>query len=198
MSADVGVILGSLLDSNSAHVSEIHADDHIFSSYFVAEHGLVLDGGGALVFEDGLFVAGDLVLSNFSSVTFKGNVEVSGNVIIDAGTSIVFDNLFTAGGAVTLSSDEIDFLGGAGSAGIAGNLALKSHTAGLDVRVGFTADTLGSLGLTDSDLAAFHAGGKVTIGAAGFAGGIVIDSADFQNDVAITGADITVQQSLVA
>ncbi len=199
MSADVGIVLGSLLDLASKQGGvETPQGDLVFGSHVTAEHGLVLDGGGALVFEDGLVVTGDLVLTHASSVTFKGNVEVTGNVIIDAAGTILFGSLFSAGGAVALASDEVDFLGGAGSAGIAGDLSIQAHTAGLPIQVGFTADAFGSLGLTDADLAALNAGGKLTIGSAGSSGTVLIDSAEFRSDVSIFGADISVQQGLFA
>lgn len=199
MSADVGIVLGSLLAQSAAQGGvEIPHGDLVFDSHVTADHGLVLDGGGAVVFEDGLVVTGDLVLTHATSVTFKGSVEVTGNVIIDAESSILFGNLFTAGGSVMLASDEVDFLGGAGSAGIAGDLAVRSHTVGLPIHVGFVAEASGSLGLTDADLAALNAGGKVTIGEMGSSGVVLVDSAEFRSDVSLFGSDITVQHGLVA
>ena len=174
MSADVGIVLGSLLDPYDADASP---SDHIFASHLTADHGLALDGGGALVFEDGLTVTGDLVLTHAASVTFKGRVEVTGKLIIDA--------------------DEIDFLGGAGSVDVAGDLSIQAHTAGLATQVGFTADSLGSLGITDADLAALRVGGKVAIGDAK-SGAVVVDSAEFHNDVSIAGSNVTIEQTLLA
>jgi hypothetical protein len=199
MSADVGSVFASLLELATAHggVETAHGD-LVFDHHVNADHGLVLDGGGAIVFEDGLVVTGDLVLTHASSVIFKGSVEVTGNVIIDAAASILFGNHLTAGGTVALASDEVDFLGGAGSAGIVGDLTIKVHTVGLPIHVGFTADTSGSLGLTDADLAALNAGGKVMIGAPGSYGLVLIDSAEFRNDVSIVGSDVTIQHTLLA
>lgn len=196
MSSDVGAIFGSLLSDPHAHGGvESASGDLIFGDAVNADHGLVLHGGGDLVFEDGLVVKGDLVLTNATSVTFKGNVEVTGKIIIDATGSIVVGEHLTAGGTVSLTSDEVDFLGGANSVAATGDLTIKTHTSGFATQVGFTSDALDSLGLTDTDLAALQVGGKIVIGGSG---SVVVDSAEFQNDVSISGSDISVQDSLLA
>ena len=193
MSADVGLVLGSLLSADDHGASET-----IYSNLLTADHGLVLDGGGSFVFEEGLIVTGDLVLTHADSVVFKGGVSVTGNVIINAGQSIIFGSSLTAGGAVALASDEVDFLGGAGSASIAGDISLSAFTIGSTVEVGFDHDSATSLSLTDSDLSALHVGGRIEIGKNGLGGLLVVDSAEFQNDVTLAGSDVTVQGSLIA
>src|SRR5882724_11664779 len=101
MSADIGIVLGSLLETAKTYGGvETPHGDLVFGSQVTADHGLTLDGAGAVVFEDGLVVKGDLVLTHASSVTFKGNVEVTGKIIIDADASIVFGDHLTAGGSV--------------------------------------------------------------------------------------------------
>ena len=181
-------------DSHGDHAS------HVFHTSLFDGDGLTFDAtdGGSIVFEGGLIVHGDLVLTGAHSVNFLGAVEVTGRVVIAAGSSIVFGDLFSAGGGVSLAADEVDFLGGAGSATIGGSLALAGATAGLPVRLGFTADAAGSLDLTDADLAAISAAGGVQIGSLHETGSVLVDSAGFTGNVAIAGSDITVQVSLSA
>ncbi len=199
MSADVGFVLGSLFETAQTYGGTESADGGlVFGSAVTAEHGLMIDGAGAIIFADGLLVHGDLVLTHAGSVTFQGDVQVTGRVIIDAATTIQFGSHLNAGGAVALSADAIDFLGGAGSAALAGDLTVKTHTAGLATQIGFAVDSSGALSLTDSDLAALHLGGKLAIGGTESTGAVVVDSAQFQSDVAIGGSDITVEHVLLA
>jgi|GEM_PF-5898647 len=195
MSADIGVLFGSL---SAPQTPEHIADTDLFSTHFTSDHGVAFDTSGALVFEDGLTIKGDLIVTHASSVTFKGSVQVTGNIIIDSSTSIVVGDGLSVGGSALLLSDEVDFLGGVGSAHISGDLVVRGHSSMFDVEIGASADSAGRLDLTDADLAAVELGGKMTIGTAGATGAVVVDSAIFHSAVDLVGSTITVQGHLYA
>jgi filamentous hemagglutinin family protein len=99
----------------------------------------------------------------------------AGTVILGAGTANVAD--------MTVTADEINFTGGAGSITATGAVLLQGATAATTIGVGGGA---GTLDISDTDLAAIADGAtSITIGQASQTGLVTVDTSAFRDPVTI-------------
>ncbi len=184
---------------------------------------LSLNAGAGNIDFDGAAGGADpfssLSITNAANVTFDSTVATDGTLTQAAGTGtttftgaanaasydvtatagIVTSNTLTAtgGGTISLSSDELNFGGGANSIIGTGTLTLKQATAAATVGVGSGAGL--TLDLTDADILAVKDGfSSITIGD-GASGNVIVDGATFLDNLTISsGADLTIQTAALS
>jgi hypothetical protein len=99
----------------------------------------------------------------------------AGTVVLGAGTAAVAN--------LTVTADEINFTGGAGSIAATGDVLLQGATAATTIGVG---GGVGTLDLNDTDLAAIADGAtSIMIGQAGQTGLVTVDTSTFRDPVTI-------------
>ncbi len=159
----------------------------------IASGGLAQTGSGAVSIGANVAATG-APISFAGPVTFTQPVELLGG-------SIAFLNTAAAGSrAITLTADEIDFLGGANSFTGSSTLLLRPTASTVSIDIGSPAGGTGTLDLGDTDLAALADGfSSITIGRADGRHAIVIGSATFRDPTTIrtpSGGGITVAGTL--
>ncbi|HRQ72648.1 MAG TPA: hypothetical protein PLU35_06440, partial [Phycisphaerales bacterium] len=158
-----------------------------------ASGGLSQTGAGPVSIGANITAAG-APISFAGPVTFAQPVELLGG-------SITFLNSAAAGSrAITLTADEIDFLGGANSFSGSSTLLLRPTAATVSIDIGSPAAGAGTLDLSDTDLAALADGfSAITIGRADGQHAIVVGSATFRDPTTIrtpAGGSITIAGTL--
>jgi len=130
--------------------------------------------------------AGNITTSN-ANITFNGPVTQTGNVTLQAGTgTIAFKSSWAAGNnPLTLSADEMNFLGGNNSVTGTNTLTLGAATSNQAIAIGGVEDTgQSTLDLTQPDIDAGGGFSLITI-AANQTGNITINPVSFDDPVSI-------------
>ena len=114
-----------------------------------------------------------------------GATAVGGNLSLASQTSITATSTLTAGGNITLTSDEIDLLGGAASVSGPGTLLLQPVAADVSIDIGSPPGGTGTLDISDADIAAIAGFSSIVIGRELGEHTIVIGSASFAAPITI-------------
>ncbi len=114
-----------------------------------------------------------------------GATAVGGNLSLASQTSITATSTLTAGGNITLTSDEIDLLGGAASVSGPGTLLLQPVAANVSIDIGSPPGGTGTLDISDADIAAIAGFSSIVIGRELGEHTIVIGSASFAAPITI-------------
>ncbi|NDE18475.1 hypothetical protein EBZ80_26570, partial [bacterium] len=152
---------------------------------------------------------------NLGTVTFTAasTVDTTNNGAVPAGANLTLvnalggQNLTLIGGTagtvdlagatvanLTVTSNAIDFTGGANTITSTGAVLLQGATAATTIDVGSPAGGTGILDISDADLAAIASGAtSLTIGQATQSGTIVVGSSAFQNPVIIQAPSGAIQ-----
>lgn len=134
-------------------------------------------------------IASNLDFGNGTVTLGPSEVQASGvEVSVGTGTLTFNGTLAVNANNLTLTGDEIDFLGGAGSVTGTGDLVLRPSAGGLGIGIG-TAEIGGRLDLSDVDLAALAGTfNLVTVGRSGGTHAFTVDSATINNPFLFRGA----------
>lgn len=147
-------------------------------------------GTGAVVLEAG-------VATQNQNISFAGAITVDENATVNAGTATIAlaDDVDLTDNTLTLTGDEIDLNGGAGTVtGTGGSIVLQPSAAGVTIGVGGAA---GTLDLSAVDIAALGTGiDSVTIGRSGGTHDITIDASTFTSATTFRGGAIAVNGQL--
>lgn len=156
----------------------------------IANSGTLTLGGAVSLTGAGAFTqsgtGGVALNANVSTqnqnVSFNGPITVGANATIDAGTATIAiaDDIGLANRTLTLTGDEIDFTGGAGSiSGSGGSIVLQPSASGVTIGV---AGGAGTLDLSNTDLAALGTGiDSIAIGRAADNHAITINTTAFNS-----------------
>jgi fibronectin-binding autotransporter adhesin len=146
---------------------------------FVIASNLDFGGGQITIGDADVQASGIEVTVGTGLLTFTGDLSINAN------------NL-------TLTANEINFNGGAGSVTGTGDLVLRPSAAGFGIAVG-AANVGGRFDITDTDLAAMASTfNLITVGRAGGTHAITIESAELTNPFLIRGGAIEVTTDGVA
>ncbi len=155
------------------------------------------DSGATLANRDA--GAGDIVMAAGTTLNAgtAGTTLTIGTLSTAGGISAM--GLISTGGAITLTGDSIDLLGGANSVSSTGALTLQPVTAGVSIGVGTGA--AGTLSIDDTDLAALANGfSSITIGRSTGTHAITVNAHTFTDPVTLrasgAGGAITVNGAL--
>jgi filamentous hemagglutinin family protein len=129
-------------------------------------------------------------LISAAAIVLGGSLVLTANTTLNAGTgTFSAAGIDTAGFDLTITADEIDFLGGAGSVFGGGDLLLQPFTTSLDINIAGASEIAGPLDLTTTDVDAFShpLGGftSITLGRSNGSGDIHIDAVTFYDPTTI-------------
>ena len=131
--------------------------------------------------------AGDITTTN-ANITFNGPVTQTGDVALTAGTgTIAFDSSWTAAdNPLSLTADEMNFLGGASSVTGTNTLLLEPATPGLAIAIGGNADIgVDTLDITQQDVNALGGFSPLTISANETGNITIINPVTFNSSVSL-------------
>jgi filamentous hemagglutinin family protein len=134
-----------------------------------------------------VFTASDITTTN-ANITFNGPVTQTGNVALRAGTgTIAFNSRWTgADNPLSLTADEMNFLGGASSVTGTNTLSLEPATPDLAIAIGGNVDTgANTLDITQQDVNALGGFSPLTIAANETGNITIINPVTFDSSVSL-------------
>lgn len=193
---------GSIIDAQIANAAQFQAATNVQGVNYTLQ-----SDDGSVQLTDGTKVAGAIltisgsgpfvIASNidFGNATVNigaADVQASGvEVSVGTGTLTFTSTLSLNANGLTLTGDELNFTGGAGSVTGTGGLILQPSAGGLAIDVGTAADGAG-LHISDADLAALGTNlNLVTVGRSGGTHAITIDSAVIRDPFVFRGSTAT-------
>ncbi|MTJ54324.1 CHAT domain-containing protein [Anabaena sp. UHCC 0253] len=179
---DTGITFGTGGSITLQSLNDINAGN-IYTR--APNNGLGNSGNISLTSTNGSINTSAGITSTISDNGSAGNITL--NAPTNITTGLVDSTGATSSGLISLTSNEIDLIGGANSVTGTGNLVLQPTTPSQDITIGGTTDSgTNALDLTQSDITALGNGfSSITIGRSDGSGTVSLDNATFQDPVNI-------------